>query len=191
MIVSLYLILNLFQEFRKELLEISLNNHLVKVLVEKLWARNKYDVMARGYHYYKDIKEMFRNAVEKDHYLDIFREITCVRNEPYQSHNMRNTLEHMWGYFKKVASGSEKEAFFNLLSRMHSCPDTYFSLPDEVESVIAFLNEMLDTYPNSYLSQSHILNKGKTSWNTVIYKKELYRINEAFFSLNTEQIKKR
>jgi uncharacterized protein YbgA (DUF1722 family) len=84
----------------------------------ELWAHHKYSVMARNYQYYKDIKSFMKDkedfSIEQETLL--FFKIQIYMNFEISESALENTVQHLWGYFKKDANSEEKEYFFNLLN---------------------------------------------------------------------------
>ena len=79
----------------------------------QFWAQHKYATMSRGYGYYKEIKAYLRKkkdcpiGQEKELVARVL-EITAL---PMTPKGLRNTLDHLWGYFKKIATAGEKEVY--------------------------------------------------------------------------------
>ena len=61
-----------------------------------------------------------------------------------------NAFQHIWGYFKKKATETERKDYMFLLERYHSGHATK-------EELIAKTRELLERYPNSYLQHSTLL----------------------------------
>ena len=61
-----------------------------------------------------------------------------------------NAFQHIWGYFKKKASTTEKEDFMHLLLR-------YQSGQAEQKDLVRAVRELLVKYPNPYLQKSTLL----------------------------------
>lgn len=151
----------------------------VKIITEKLWAKNKYDIMAKGYSYYTDIKTMFNEAQTNEDYFLIFEEIKKTRQLPYSKKAIVNTLEHVWGYFKKKATNDEKETFFSLLKQTKEAPQSTINR-NEMEEILFFIHVLLTKYENSYLQNSTFL-FSTTNWNEVVIKKVTIVVNEELY----------
>lgn len=54
----------------------------IKIATEKLRAKNKYDIMARGYENYSTIKQMFKQINTISNYRTIYNEINIIRELP-------------------------------------------------------------------------------------------------------------
>ena len=120
-----------------------------RTLTEKLWARNKYTVMAKGYEYYKKIGGALKNANSNEELFAVYEQIQETLNLPYTKKGMRTTLEHMWGYFKKQATSEEKEVFFTKLNHLMSSSPPFSN--KDIEPIRHHLLTLLDPYPSDYL----------------------------------------
>ena len=61
-----------------------------------------------------------------------------------------NAFQHIWGYFKKKATETERRDYMFLLERYHSGQASK-------EDVITKTRELLQLYPNTYLQNSTLL----------------------------------
>ncbi len=111
----------------------------------EFWAQNKYAVMARGYHYYREIQEYWRHHAELP-VADAVELVTWVTRicQEHPSHRaLRNVIAHLWGYFKKTASAQERCDFFAIDRDV---------LSDKLE----YLRVLADTHALSYLQHSTV-----------------------------------
>lgn len=82
--------------------------------VEQLWKQEKYKVMYYSQRQYLLIRQELNNGLDEPKVLeDIIAETYTM--QPSEG-SMHNSFEHMWGYFKKIATEEEKAYFFNLLT---------------------------------------------------------------------------
>lgn len=124
----------------------------MKKETELLWASEKYSVMAKGYNFYKDIQGKMREAQLAEDYYEIQRLINDYKQKPYEKKALINTLEHIWGYFKKEAAEDDKKHFFLLLDELKRVEDEHFDeIPYEIH---LYLQYLLQKYPSDYLKQS-------------------------------------
>ncbi|WNB92325.1 DUF1722 domain-containing protein [Bacillus sp. NEB1478] len=124
----------------------------MKKETELRWASEKYAIMAKGYAFYKDIQSKMRDALCDEDYKKIQHLIVKYRNEPYNVKATVNTLEHIWGYFKKSAAEEDKKHFFSLLDQMK---DLEAESIDEIPyEMMLFLQYLLEKYPSDYLNKS-------------------------------------
>jgi uncharacterized protein YbgA (DUF1722 family) len=129
----------------------------LKKETELLWASEKYSVMAKGYNFYKDIHGKMREAQSAEDYYEIQRLIADYKQKPYDKKALINTLEHVWGYFKKEAEEDEKKHFFSLLDELKDSENEVFEeTPYEIQ---LYLQYLLQKYPSDYLKQSTFIKK--------------------------------
>lgn len=64
-----------------------------------------------------------------------------------------NAFQHIWGYFKKKATASEKEKFMAQL-------DSYAAGQIPQTCLVESVKELLSKYPNRYLEESTLINGG-------------------------------
>jgi uncharacterized protein YbgA (DUF1722 family) len=129
----------------------------LKKETELLWASEKYSVMAKGYNFYKDIQGKMREAQSAEDYYEIQRLIADYKQKPYDKKALINTLEHVWGYFKKEAEEDEKKHFFSLLDELKDSENEVFEeTPYEIQ---LYLQYLLQKYPSDYLKQSTFIKK--------------------------------
>lgn len=114
---------------------------------QDIWAKNKYLVMSKSQNIYREIRKYLKNSdveLEKlQSYIDQALLLSEDRGE------VMDAAQHIWGYFKNVAIKEEKEQICLLL-------DLYRAEIIEKYEVFQFLKEMLEKYPNKYLSNSNI-----------------------------------
>ena len=76
-----------------------------------------------------------------------------LREEPTQG-SIINAYDHMWGYFKKKATSSEKAQSLSLKQQFMN--DNVYS-----SELLKFLKTLADKYEVTYLQQSTILRNNK------------------------------
>lgn len=78
--------------------------------LEKEWGRYKYLVLEHSQAAYQAIRALLKN---KDAYpvLPFFRLVEDALALPADSGSMLNAINHVWGYFKDLASPAQKKAF--------------------------------------------------------------------------------
>ncbi|MBD7965053.1 DUF1722 domain-containing protein [Fictibacillus norfolkensis] len=124
----------------------------MKKETEQLWASEKYTVMAKGYNFYKEVQGLIRDAQSDSDYKKVRLLIGVLKEKPYERRALCNTLEHVWGYFKKSAEELDKEHFFSLLNTLRESDEEYYDeIPYEID---LFLQYLLQKYPSDYLSRS-------------------------------------
>ena len=77
------------------------------------WAHHKYSIMARGYNCYKEIQALLNENDQcsiPEASLEL-EKIMVMMNLPPTVPALKNTVDHLWGYFKHIASREEKEDY--------------------------------------------------------------------------------
>ena len=120
----------------------------VKKECEELWAKNKYYVLSKSHKAYLDIREYLKEKEVDIAFLQ--RKIQNARNLKESKKDFSNAILHVWGYFKKDASETEKQGLFIVL-------EEYMEGKNEQESVLQYINTLLKKYPNKYLQESTLL----------------------------------
>ena len=120
----------------------------VKKECEELWAKNKYYVLSKSHKAYLEIREYLKEKEVDIAYLQ--RKIQSVKDIEESKKDFNNAILHVWGYFKKDASETEKQGLFVLL-------EEYMEGENSQEAVIQYLNALLKKYPNKYLQESTLL----------------------------------
>lgn len=112
------------------------------------WATWKYFVMAHSQYQYTIIRQLFSGndwtpAKEQAFQLAL----ATAKQRPPTIGSLRNTYQHVWGYFKRVATPEEKANFQARLAQL--------SLSDD--SVKPLLQELAIAYEVNYLLASRLL----------------------------------
>ena len=113
---------------------------------EKLWREEKYRVMFHSQKHYNQIRQAMRDELAHD---QIEQLIDAARQQKPTPGSMRNACQHMWGYFRKVATPEEKEKYEYLLNT--------FDIP----ALLSYLQHLANQYTILYLQQSTILQKNE------------------------------
>ena len=120
----------------------------IKKECEELWAKNKYYVLSKSHKAYLEIREFLKEKEVDIAYLQ--EKIQNARNLKESKKDFNNAILHVWGYFKKDASETEKQGLFAIL-------EEYREGKNSQEAVIQYLNALLKRYPNKYLQESTFL----------------------------------
>ena len=120
----------------------------IKKECEELWAKSKYNVLSKSHKAYLDIREYLKEKEVDIAYLQ--EKIQNARNLKESKKDFNNAILHVWGYFKKDASETEKQGLFEIL-------EEYMKGENSQEAVIQYLNALLKKYPNKYLQESTLL----------------------------------
>jgi len=113
-------------------------------LTEKLWREEKYHVMFHSQQHYDQIRQAMRHQLPLE---QIEQLIKAALQQTATEGSMRNSCQHMWGYFSKVATLQEKKNYQQLLN---SC---------DIPILICFLQQLAIQYNVTYLLESTILQR--------------------------------
>ena len=125
-----------------------MENNNQRALCQQLWAENKYLVLSHSSNIYKDIRQYLKQEVVELSQVQEMIDSAC--QIPEHRGQVCNAFQHIWGYFKKKATETERKDYMFLLERYHSGHATK-------ENLIAKTRELLERYPNSYLQHSTLL----------------------------------
>ena len=120
----------------------------IKKECEELWAKNKYYVLSKSHKVYLNIREYLKEKEVDIAYLQ--EKIQSAKDIEESKKDFHNAILHVWGYFKKEASETEKQGLFAIL-------EEYREGKKSQEAVIQYLNALLKRYPNEYLQESTFL----------------------------------
>ena len=120
----------------------------IKKECQELWAKNKYYVMSKSHKVYLNIREYLKEKEVDIAYLQ--EKIQSAKDIEESKKDFHNAILHVWGYFKKDASETEKQGLFDIL-------EEYMEGKNNQEAVIQYLNALLKRYPNEYLQESTFL----------------------------------
>ncbi|QAA31605.1 YbgA family protein [Clostridium manihotivorum] len=116
---------------------------------QKLWAKYKYCVMERSYSHYKNISKYFATGdVNESEFNKLISEALEIEISKGQA---INTLQHVWGYFKKICDEKEKLSFFSLLEMYEKDKCTLTTVKD-------MLYKLSGKYEVRYLLDSFYFN---------------------------------
>lgn len=115
---------------------------------QQLWARNKYLVLSHSSNIYNEVRQYLKQeAVEVSKVQEMIDRACQI---PEHRGQVCNAFQHIWGYFKKKATETERKDYMLLL-------DCYRFGQASKEDLIAKTRELLDRYPNTYLQHSTLL----------------------------------
>lgn len=107
--------------------------------LEAEWARYKYAVLERSPRLYLEIRELLK---DKSVYsaVGMYRMIEEALSMPLKTANAANAAQHVWGYFKDIATESEKTRFLRLMTKINEggfiqIKNNLFSLAKKYEQV--------------------------------------------------------
>ena len=125
-----------------------MENNNQRALCQQLWARNKYLVLSHSSNIYSEVRQYLKDEEVE---VSLVQEmIDRAFQIPEHRGQVCNAFQHIWGYFKKKATETERKDYMFLLERYHSGHATK-------EDLIAKTRALLERYPNSYLQNSTLL----------------------------------
>lgn len=78
------------------------------------WASYKYIVMEKSYNLYKECSHILNTTYDAKKF---YSKIDEALFSPFNEGNFKNTLLHVWGYFKDKALEKEENKFFDLMNK--------------------------------------------------------------------------
>ena len=119
---------------------------------QKLWARYKYQVLSHSNQLYLTIRNYLKeDEVSLEQVQSYIDQALALPENPGQ---VVNAFQHVWGYFKKKATQTEKEDFIYLL-------DSYAAGKVSQADLIVAVRVLLVKYPNPYLQASTLIAGGE------------------------------
>jgi hypothetical protein len=109
---------------------------------QQLWAQHKYSVMARDAAEYKRIGRLVAAEKTGNGIIDLYQELVLLLRRPPAEGNLRNAVQHMWGYVSPYTLISGKE-----IERM-----TIYGLLKEIQRLVFLYNVL-------YLKESTALSE--------------------------------
>lgn len=115
--------------------------------IEQEWSKLKYAVLEKSPQLYNEIRRLLTVKVgySRDEFL---RLVELALNMEENPGNAVNALQHVWGYFKKVAQTQEKAEFEKKLQ-------DYLSGSVSLSDLKSYLNQLAVKYDRSYLLKSY------------------------------------
>lgn len=117
--------------------------------IEKLWREEKYRVLLHDPNAYNQIRALLKEnpSLEK-----VQIQIDEAINQSPTTGSIINAYEHMWGYFKNIATDNEKHKALML-------KDKFINQQIELDTLLSFLRQLANQYEIKYLQESTILKK--------------------------------
>ena len=125
-----------------------MGNNNQRALCQQLWARNKYLVLSHSSNIYNEIRQYLKNEQVEVNQVQKMIDRAC--QIPEHRGQVCNAFQHVWGYFKKKATETERKDYMLLLDR-------YRFGQASKEDLIAKTRDLLELYPNTYLQNSTLL----------------------------------
>lgn len=115
--------------------------------IEKLWRNEKYNVMMHSQKSYLNIRESLKRDITYD---DLQSKIDGAKDIVPTKGSIINTYDHMWGYFKKIATDEERNQYLKYKSQYQENEIQY-------QCLITFIYKLAVKYNQKYLLESTIL----------------------------------
>lgn len=117
----------------------------IKVLEEE-WNKYKYSVLGKSATHYNKIRKLLK---DKNKYpgVSFYQTIEDALENPEIINIEINGIQHVWGYFKNIASTKEKEGFLKKI-------EGYQNGKIKLNSIKKFLWKMANKYEQQYLLNS-------------------------------------
>lgn len=112
------------------------------------WAEHKYWVMAHSQQLYNQIRALAKNNEWTDETTLIFDKLIdeAARQAPTRK-TLTTAYEHVWGYFKKIATPEEKRTYLRFLDELEVDNDDLGPV----------LKGLTSKYQVTYLMQSRLI----------------------------------
>lgn len=91
-----------------------LTNKIKISMIEKEWSRYKYLVLSKSHTGYTKIRQLLKDF-DDDKTLTFYHLIEHNLSLPNDIGNQVNAAQHIWGYFKNIATTKQKDQFAKLL----------------------------------------------------------------------------
>lgn len=116
-----------------------------KKVLEEEWARYKYLVLSFSHRKYNDIREILKQDSISP--MRFYAEIDEAIKMPEDMGAQKNAALHIWGYFKDIATDTEKREFFKRLEK--------YMEGGSVDSLKRYLYRLAKKYNEEYLMNSY------------------------------------
>lgn len=116
--------------------------------IEKLWREEKYRVLLHDQNAYNIIRALLKESPSLD---EVQFQINEAINHSPTTGSIINAYEHMWGYFKNIATENEKHKALML-------KDDFMNHQIELDTLLSYLSQLANKYDIKYLQESTVLN---------------------------------
>lgn len=116
--------------------------------IEKLWREEKYRVLLHVQNAYNKIRALLKESPSLE---EVQFQINEAINHSPTTGSIINAYEHMWGYFKNIATDNEKHKALML-------KDDFMNHQIELDSLLSYLSQLANKYDIKYLQESTVLN---------------------------------
>lgn len=119
--------------------------------MEKLWRHEKYLVMYHSQNHYNQIREALKTDCDLNKLESLIEDAKKVT--PTKG-SIINAYQHMWGYFKKMATDEEKAAY-------HQSQQVFSDNEWSEETLLDFIRSLAMKYDVKYLLNSSVLDQNQ------------------------------
>lgn len=106
------------------------------------WTKRKYWVMSRSQQAYNDIRLLAKgNQWTQEKHIQYTNKLSELEDYQPTDKTLRVTYQHIWGYFKKIATVEEKNRYKDLIE----------TTPLKSKELENFLKELSQKYHQTYL----------------------------------------
>lgn len=116
--------------------------------IEKLWREEKYRVLLHDQNAYNIIRALLKESPSLE---EVQFQINEAINHSPTTGSIINAYEHMWGYFKNIATENEKHKALML-------KDDFMNHQIELDTLLSYLSQLANKYDIKYLHESTVLN---------------------------------
>lgn len=116
--------------------------------IEKLWREEKYRVLLHDQNAYNIIRALLKESPSLE---EVQFQINEAINHSPTTGSIINAYEHMWGYFKNIATENEKHKALML-------KDDFMNHQIELDTLLSYLSQLANKYNIKYLQESTVLN---------------------------------
>lgn len=116
--------------------------------IEKLWREEKYRVLLHDQNAYNKIRALLKESPSLE---EVQFQINEAINHSPTTGSIINAYEHMWGYFKNIATDNEKHKALML-------KDDFMNHQIELDTLLSYLSQLANKYDIKYLQESTVLN---------------------------------
>lgn len=116
--------------------------------IEKLWREEKYRVLLHVQNAYNKIRALLKESPSLE---EVQFQINEAINHSPTTGSIINAYEHMWGYFKNIATDNEKHKALML-------KDDFMNHQIELDTLLSYLSQLANKYDIKYLQESTVLN---------------------------------
>ncbi|MBF2261110.1 YbgA family protein [Staphylococcus capitis] len=116
--------------------------------IEKLWREEKYRVLLHDQNAYNKIRALLKESTSLE---EVQFQINEAINHSPTTGSIINAYEHMWGYFKNIATDNEKHKSLML-------KNDFMNHQIELDALLSYLSQLANKYDIKYLQESTVLN---------------------------------